>query len=163
MSNFKKPWDQQEKEPDEYYRKFLIFRDLGSERTLLNAQTLEEPNRTRPEASSAWKRMSSNWNWLARADAYDLSIQKTASKEVEANDKLIKATAENLQLTILKRIQKIAETGDLTKLDRNDLGIYNLLLSSKSKASDFVNNVVKNMQSQRLEVKVSKVPDFQWD
>jgi hypothetical protein len=77
------PWEQQPGEPDKAYTHFLCYRDFGPERSLEKAYQSTLPVRTnaeggivernkRQQASGAWSKESSRWNWSARAHAWDL-------------------------------------------------------------------------------------------
>lgn len=71
------PWEQQAREPDIWYRRFLAYRDLGPERTLVGAyrvvkgsaaSTSSRKNSTVP---TSWIRMRDRWEWVERAQLWD--------------------------------------------------------------------------------------------
>lgn len=92
-TNEKKPWHRMESEPAQWFQRFQNFVLMGRKRSLLAAYLLdveadkEVPQGTEKEkdeapadakkeihaAPGSWKRASIRWNWVARAQAYDVA------------------------------------------------------------------------------------------
>lgn len=62
-------WDRLKSESANAYANFCTYRDLGSSRTFDNL--LEIVNETQKKSKDALYKMSSKWNWIERAEAYD--------------------------------------------------------------------------------------------
>ena len=88
----RQPWDRQRNEggklePGRWFARFEMFRHLGSDRTLEEAwrrwrdQTTRDIKGRRP--SKHWCGNSQKWNWVARAEAWDLHVARVANEEAE--------------------------------------------------------------------------------
>lgn len=68
-------WDQQPGEPDAAFKRFLVYLYLGPGRTLNSAYRRSVPASDRVEsrrATGTWHADSRQWNWMQRADAFDI-------------------------------------------------------------------------------------------
>src|SRR5579871_3562506 len=95
----KYPWDQQPEEPDAAYARFLVYRNLGPSRSIdaayhsAGAINAEAKRSKAKRASSTWFLEASQWNWQARAEAWDVfmllaSGQRVVTRFIAALDKL---------------------------------------------------------------------------
>jgi hypothetical protein len=68
------PWDRQAGEPLAAYLKFLTYRHLGPQRTLLKAYHAQRAGRGLAATAylpGRWTRLSSRWQWRRRARSWD--------------------------------------------------------------------------------------------
>lgn len=74
------PWEQMPGEPHLWYRRFFYFLSIGPARTLRRAYEVAqlreigvngEPILRGASPSSAWRKAQADWNWVARAAAFD--------------------------------------------------------------------------------------------
>lgn len=101
-----------EKQPDESAKSYLWFckyRDMGPERTLAKVKT--ECKKTEGKYNSMLERWSSKFNWVKRAEAYDLYLEKLKRKQREEdlkkmNDRHAKY-AILMQTALVNRLQNI--------------------------------------------------------
>lgn len=90
-------WEKQNGETTTWYRRFLVYRDLGRTRSLLAAykahrrEWLEQRDRDPAEAdglraaSSKWHDQADRYNWQTRALAWDEHQRKQKLKAIEAD------------------------------------------------------------------------------
>jgi hypothetical protein len=73
-----KEWNRLQQEPGNWYSRFLIFRDMGPERTLLGAVHKAEKSRKKQSTRvpGAWNDASDKYQWKARAEAWDKHLQE---------------------------------------------------------------------------------------
>ena len=75
MSNNTKEWEQLQGESNEAYARFLVYRNLGIGRTLVQAYELAtgkvQKGSKRVHASGQWQREAKDFNWQSRATAWD--------------------------------------------------------------------------------------------
>lgn len=84
----RKEWEQQEGEPNSKYYEFTFYRDLStSERSLNNAyanyllsDSKHKGTKSVTTRPGAWDAHSGEWNWVARAQAYDVYKADLRSK-----------------------------------------------------------------------------------
>jgi hypothetical protein len=106
------PWNQWPGESDLWYIRFLLYRELGPNRTLKDAAT-KSLGRPVNCLSGAWTEASSQWSWVERAQAFDehctLQIAETA-----ASFRLIAETAVTASLAQIATMIRDAlrEEGD---------------------------------------------------
>lgn len=100
------PWDRQPKELAIWHRRFLGYRDMGPERSMLGFYNRysAKPARNVP---GAWKQAAERDNWQARAEAYDAMLY--AEKERRAS--ILRQIEE-------QEIQRILTTDYATKHER---------------------------------------------
>ena len=74
-------------EPMRWYARFLLYRDMGSARTLLGTVHLEEqkpkkaqksPKKPSESVPGAWKDAFRDWEWRKRAEAWDEEQERLA-------------------------------------------------------------------------------------
>jgi hypothetical protein len=84
----RKPWDQWEGEPSNWYGRFVIFRDLGPGRSLAACSRTYCQQRNKPlhPTNVAWSEAARVWKWRERALAWD-THERNALTLVEANRK----------------------------------------------------------------------------
>lgn len=72
MSEERKAWDQQPGESELWFGRFDVYRAMGRKRTMRKARALLLAQGV-PEVGvlDNWQRMSSQWNWVERAKAFD--------------------------------------------------------------------------------------------
>lgn len=81
-------WERQPDESNNWYGRFLLYRDLEVPRTLLGAVHKEEAQKGAKRRSKsvpgAWFRNSELWRWKARAEAYDAAERKRVEAQKQA-------------------------------------------------------------------------------
>jgi hypothetical protein len=88
MSNH--PWDRQrrdgELEPMLWFGRFTVYREMGTERSLLGAynKVLKSAKR-RNSIPGAWELNAKKWDWKTRAELWDQSEQDRLQFEFEAD------------------------------------------------------------------------------
>jgi hypothetical protein len=85
-----KPWDRQPEEPTKANKGYCIYRDLGAERTLYDAEIIyrdryglstEKLKNRKP--SRQFEKWSSDWDWQERNAQYDAYLEAAARKQIE--------------------------------------------------------------------------------
>jgi hypothetical protein len=82
------PWDQRPGEPPEAYARFLCYRNLGPGRSLplarkAHATVQAGTNRKEPEgAGGQWNDDSAEYDWVARATAWDIHTLREQGGEL---------------------------------------------------------------------------------
>jgi len=79
-------WDRMPDESTKAYEAFCVYRDMGVDRSLVNVS--QKVTKSREYLA----RLSSKWDWVARARAYDMHLDKEAQKitEKRARDAIVK-------------------------------------------------------------------------
>lgn len=123
MSNQKTPplpWDRSKGEPPSSYVRFLAFRNLGPNRSLVDAYCVVAGKaRKGPErpvdAPGSWKREAARWQWQTRATAWDIEMfheygQRAAAAMAALIEELAQAAMRALALgeTIAERAEGVA-------------------------------------------------------
>jgi len=136
-------WEQMEGEPDGLYANFLKYLNLGSSRTLEKAfdecVVIKRRGNSRKKDSKTsgtfWLR-AKTWNWIPRAQAWDLHWQKQEFKRIEtAREKSLQHLEEATE-QIAKMIKDVAYAEDVAKF-RSQLQNLTVLLG-KGGAKDFI-------------------------
>ena len=92
-------WDQKLGESAKAYEAFCVYRDLGSERSILKAaQKLLKSEGT-------LKRWAGRWNWTSRVDAWDTHISEQATKQAEKAAIEAKREMDKRQITVCSSMQ----------------------------------------------------------
>lgn len=73
------PWERQPGEPEEWYARFLIYKDLGMSRNLHRAYKAERADTPFPMPPTtgtpiSWTHNSRQWHWKERAEAWDKEL-----------------------------------------------------------------------------------------
>ena len=95
-----KPYDQQPGEPDKWFDRFQRFCHLGPNRSLLAVyrQLISNPARS---VSKAWRQNADQYNWRARAAAWDADQRQIFLDSLQSTLHLVSgAAAEALQFQI---------------------------------------------------------------
>lgn len=101
-------WNPQNDEPALWYRRFLIFRDLGTNRSLhaawvKNRTSHDFPPKETDAMPETWRTAAEQWNWAARAAAWDADLYQQA----------IRALDESIQKIALKVPELVEELLEL--------------------------------------------------
>lgn len=118
-----RPWHKKPGEPDDDFKRFLIYKDLGHERTLVKAQSQANGEPITPCPSGTWGVLCRKWGWKSRAIAYDCWCAERASNKLEEKivDDLVKAKEYRHKSIALisQRIYEALSDGDDVKLKKN--------------------------------------------
>jgi hypothetical protein len=78
-------WDQLPSEPPSWYSKFLIFRDLGPDRSIRECflECTRLSGKEKASMSSAWSRRSIEFKWIERALAWDKHLSDRRQRDIE--------------------------------------------------------------------------------
>lgn len=80
----RRPWDMQEGEPRRHYRRFLVYRDMGAERSVRRAcEVAKVPKEGRVGTWDYWRKISFRWKWGERVRAYDEWREALAQKHAD--------------------------------------------------------------------------------
>ena len=92
----RKPWEQWDEEPPNWYGRFVIFRDMGPGRSLTGAVRIYYKKRNKPAhpVNETWCENARVWKWRERALAWD-QYQRDLMTLVEANRKAAATRAAN--------------------------------------------------------------------
>lgn len=80
-------YDLQPDEPDDWYRRFILYRDLGRSRTLGVAYSKTRVPHTPLGIPASWYDAFRAWDWRARATAYDEDQRATRQATLDAERK----------------------------------------------------------------------------
>jgi hypothetical protein len=80
VSDSAKLWDQIEGESPEAYARFLVYRNLGIGRSVASA--IETLGKSGKKRNGQWEHDSSEFNWVDRAAAWDISNAKRVGESV---------------------------------------------------------------------------------
>lgn len=83
----RQPWDRREREPEKAYAAFVVFRDIGAGRTILEAS-----RRQGKRSHRRHEQWSSTWSWKSRAAAWDAHLLGTYQAHAEDLTKGLKET-----------------------------------------------------------------------
>lgn len=108
-------WERQPGEPARWYARFLLYRGMGPDRTLLGCIHREEVSKGKEKQSKnisgSWSMACERWQWKARAEQYDADQQAQAEErrrvllEIEAEEERRILTTGYAR--IYKRIDKL--------------------------------------------------------
>ncbi len=77
-------WEQMEGEPLSHYNRFLVYRDLGSTRTVRKAYALVKGRNWKAVGSvdcGYWRELCARWHWVRRAQEWDKARLTEAGDE----------------------------------------------------------------------------------
>lgn len=79
---FASPWDQLTDEPDLWYSRFLVYRDLGPERSMQGAYNIVRKRQgfRSEKPGESWTQAAHDYNWRGRADDYDTQQRTRVGK-----------------------------------------------------------------------------------
>lgn len=135
-----KPWDQQPGESALWFGRFTQYRLLGPRRSIDSAHRASKPieGLTGQTAGAHWFKAAREWDWKARAEAWD----EAEREEFVASEAARRLDARRRRLEIIEEVQDHAHkailAAELDKLDRFTarelLGQTRLLLADSLKA-----------------------------
>jgi len=107
------PWEKQPHESGQAFAAFAKYRDLGVRRSILKASQVhhdDTPNGATVESLKAhFGKWSSRWNWVARAEAYDLYLDERNRTRLEARrDEILERVGQSGQLLSYAAIRALA-------------------------------------------------------
>lgn len=109
MSEDRPIYEQQEAEPTRWYSRFLLFRDMGSNRTLLGTVNKEEAQKGTNKQSKiipgAWHTACEQWNWRERATVYDREQERLKAERQAQLDAIEQAEIERILKTGYARME----------------------------------------------------------
>jgi hypothetical protein len=122
------PWERMPSETATAFHAFAIFRDLGFSRSLSQvAEVIVEaaPRRKRPTVLSQVKSWSAAHSWVARAEAYDVYLDRRQRERREGDvarmHRRYQGAAAAMQTKILERLGPSPGEG-VVPLDASELG-----------------------------------------
>ena len=117
-----KPWDQQPDEPRLWFKRFSLYLLMGPTRSVAAAYcdefTRRHPGKTcRPQSATNWRVISSRWNWVRRADAWDKEQITLAG--VAIRNKLVALQAQRLDMTaeLINQARTVLQNAHLEDAD----------------------------------------------
>lgn len=92
-TDIKHPWDQLDDEPNQWFERFELFKELGPERTLIavfrKAKDSKGLKRTANGLPGAWRTAIDRYQWWSRAHAWDLHQRQLRRQRLEEERNLI--------------------------------------------------------------------------
>jgi len=130
-----KPWERQPNEPSFWYGRFLVYLQLGPERSLLGSynewrvqkyeQDIEKYNAKREDSKNpskkpqyprkltgapiSWRNARDEWNWENRAEAHDIWLQEEATRKYEKRRQEVISQGYAVQHERIAQLDAIAE------------------------------------------------------
>ena len=94
-------WNRLTDEPANWYNRFLLYRNLGPDRTLIGAVNKARKSQKKPvqDAPGAWKDASEKYQWKERAEAYDAHLQEEQEKRAAILREIEAAEIERIMTT----------------------------------------------------------------
>lgn len=83
MTDEKELWEKQKNEPNKSYALFCKYRDLGPFRSIDKATEKLRKDNNESYTPQRLRVLSSQWNWVKRAEAYDEYMEQILRKERE--------------------------------------------------------------------------------
>ena len=129
-------WQRQPNEPSRWYERFETYRLLGSTRSIEHAFRICTNSRRRPGA--AWYKTANDWNWTARAEAWDEAEREQlraaeATRRFDARQRRLKRI-EELQTQAYEALQA-ANLPELTEeLARTLIGSLRAIFEAMMRA-----------------------------
>jgi len=81
------PWERQQGEPNLWYGRFVHYREIGTERTIVGAWRkwkIEDPKGQKSRAKAyhrSWNHNAKVWDWKERAELYDAYMDEIVRQE----------------------------------------------------------------------------------
>lgn len=111
-------WHRQAGEKNNWYARFLLFLYMGTDRTLLGAVHVAQKSAKKRSSSvpGSWFDTSQQWNWNARAEAYDAHLQAEYEKSQALLREFEQAEIARIMsegyAAIHERVRKLGEIAD---------------------------------------------------
>ena len=131
----RQPWERQEGEPSRHYRRFLIYRNMGAERSVRKAAEVNKLcKKAQPGTWQSWTQIAYRWHWSARAAAYDAWQEDLTAKHeservaelaiaeadarIEARQAELEAGRKAVQVgkAVVQRLIALVDAGELERL-----------------------------------------------
>jgi hypothetical protein len=125
-----KPWNQREGEPDKWYARFLVYLNLGVNRTVEKCRLKCLENGTEDKRGTgmvSFQKTATNYEWIARANSFDKEQQV---KNLEANENTLEKFRKKTHESYMKLADKICNVMDKGEMD----DLKKLLFFGKSKS-----------------------------
>ena len=117
-----KPWDQQPEEPRLWFKRFSLYLLMGPTRSIAAAYcddfARHHPGKTcKPTSATKWRVISSRWNWVRRAEAWDKEQIMLAG--VAIRNKLVALQAQRLDMTadLINQARTVLKNAHLENAD----------------------------------------------
>ncbi len=81
----RKPWERQKGEPQKFFTRFRVYRDMGPGRSVRLACEIKRlPGNVQKGTYHTWATYASRWNWYQRAKAWDDWREEEAQRAADA-------------------------------------------------------------------------------
>lgn len=112
----KEPWLQQAGESNKDYTRFLIYRDMGKDRSIAKAEAECRGKPLKATPSGGYNDLAKKNSWVERAQAWDLAQAEKASQIIQsATDEALQETQENIK-GMAKIVGKVIKASDLAEV-----------------------------------------------
>lgn len=148
-------WDKLDTDTDKSYQAFCVYRDLGKGRSLEKVQ--ERLSKSTGYLRQLYK-WSSNYNWVERANAYDLHLDRTQRNAVEkmrieASTRLIEGMLDRCQQMFERwdesyRHAKLLTQKRVIERDGHTIEIHELNIDDQHKFSKWLADIDSLMRRQ---------------
>lgn len=114
-------WERRDGEPNNWFARFLSFKQLGPSRTLMAVIHSEEAKKGKTKQSKsppgAWSQACEQWEWRQRAEAWDTYEQKRIEAQRQAYVDAIMSEGYALVYERIKALGDMAKTIDWSMRD----------------------------------------------
>lgn len=119
-----RPWDQMEGEPSLWYRRFTRYRLMEPVRSIAAVYQEESKNdeKRRSNAPGTWYDIARQWQWEARAAAWDAHVDAEIEKTIAAERKKILRSELALQHERVKLLNRKAK--QLAEITDTETGVW---------------------------------------
>lgn len=112
------PWERQKGESEKAYEAFVIYRDMGADRTITAVAKKLTKSRT------LIGRWSAQWNWQERVLAYDNELQREAKAEAAKDYKEMMKRHIGMAVAIQKKAYDALKELDIDEMSPRDIREY---------------------------------------
>lgn len=149
-------WEKQPNESATSYLWFCKYRDMGRERTLERVKV--ECKKTEGKYNSMLNRWSAKFNWVERAEAYDLYLEKLKRKKNE--EELKKMNDRHVKYALLMQnvlVQKLNSI-DPEKIRPSDIPKWlEIAVRVERSATDSVRHEQAVLENEKLKAEIEKL------
>lgn len=158
-------WRRRSDENALWYKRFIIYRDLGPDRKLIHAVNKAVKGRKKPieDAPGAWKEAVKKYEWDARAEAYDAFLYAEQEKRAAALRELEAQEIERILTTDyaakherVKALARMAHVVEASFIDENGTINYKYMQPDKLREwRGILDDIAKELGHRAKETRLS--------
>lgn len=154
LSQSKPIWEQQgPAEKDDMFAKFLIYKNLGHKRTLLEAEALSKGRKKTAHNSGGYHGLATKWRWIERAAAFDKHEQEKIGARLEKSRERYAEKIESVCHDLVDDVINFRESKFGTP-EKRALGFNIMTLLGKGGAGNFLTSSYRTIVGEKHEVQV---------